>query len=102
MKSPLIKYHDIVTKEFALKNIIAKFKVIKESNQKGMIISVCAFRINKPYKDETMYREGIINAATGYNKHMNCTFRVYYDKSIYKDNEWDSAWSLLKKWIMLI
>lgn len=81
-----------VEKEFNTAGIQCSLTPIKNSKNKSpkVIVSFCAFRISDPYKDESVYMNGLGLLFDNFSKVMpNAVMRLFYDDSILmKDNKW--------------
>lgn len=90
------KFHDCVTKEFAKVKLSASFDIVKDCKIKSSIVFVFTiFRMNKPYKDDSIYTEGLKKNIADIKKYVkNSIIRIYYDDSVLKK---DDSWCTLFK-----
>lgn len=85
-------FHESITKDFKKAGIDSKFTIVKDSKIKNpsLISSFCVFRMPDPYKDESMYINGLNTILDNFDKVMpKAVARIYYDDSVTKkDNKW--------------
>lgn len=94
------KFHDCVTKEFNKIKLNVSFDIVKNTNIKTNIVFIFTmFRMNKPYKNDIEYTEGLIKNISCINTYIkNSIIRIYYDDSILKkDNTWKPMYDKLMK-----
>ena len=101
------KFHDCVTKEFAKVKLDASFEIVKDCSIKSNVVFVFTmFRMNKPYKNDNIYTDGLIKNIEHIKKYMkNSIVRIYYDDSILKkDDSWRDLFKELckDKYVQLI
>lgn len=81
-----------VEKEFNAAGIPCSLTLIKNSKNKSpkIIVSFCAFRIPDPYKDESLYINGLNLLFDNFSKVLpNAVMLLLYDDSVLlKDNKW--------------
>lgn len=85
-------FHANIEKEFAKAGIKSKFTIFKTADVKNpkVIINVSVFRMPDPYKDESLYIDGLSLLLDNLDKTLkNCVLRIYYDDSVTKkDDKW--------------
>ena len=91
--SKLKTFHTNVIKEFKKVGIDCELNIIKESTITNplFINCICVFRMPDPYKDETIYINGLNLMLDNFQKVApNSILRIYYDDSVIKkDNKWN-------------
>jgi hypothetical protein len=84
-------FHKNISKDFLKKQMVLNFEIVKYIKFiPKFTIVVCVFRMDDPYKDESIYIKGIdgmIRQLPEYYK--NFSLRIYYDDSVMmKDNKY--------------
>ena len=85
-------FHTNIEKRLKEVGVDSKFTITKESSIKlpKVVLLVSVFRIPDPYKNESLYTNGLSMLLDNLEKCIkNCVLRIYYDDSILKkDNKW--------------
>lgn len=72
-----------------LSNDICDFEILFDFNKsdKKNILSACFFRMNKHYKDFTIYKNGLKKLITLLNSQQEYILRIFIDEHIRNDKE---------------
>lgn len=90
--SKLEQFHKNIEDEFSAKGINCTLTTISRAKNPSpkVVISVCAFRLQDPYKDETVYKNGLLTLLDNMDKlYPGVVLLLYHDESVLKkDNSW--------------